>query len=114
MLSMRCSTFGKGDQVGIRVRRESGEDQVIRLPSKAAALSLRRIRNSARTEVDDAADILGISRPLVMHRMDIGDLRFRYVGWHRYTKLKEVLALKTRIEAQQVAMDALAEDAEES
>ena len=62
---------------------------------------------------NDVADILGVSRPLVVHRMDVGDLPFRYVGKHRRTKLKDVLALKTRIEAQQAAMDALAEDAED-
>jgi len=45
--------------------------------------------------------------------MDVGDLPFRFVGKHRRTKLKDVLALKTRVEAQQAAMEALAEDAED-
>ncbi len=45
--------------------------------------------------------------------MDIGDLPFRYVGKHRRTKLKDVLVLKMRIEAQHAAMKALAEDAED-
>lgn len=62
---------------------------------------------------NDAASILGISRPLVVHRMDIGDLPFRYVGKHRRSKLKDVLALKARIDAQRNAMEALAEDAED-
>ena len=30
--------LGKGDQVEVRVRRKSGEDQVIKLPPEAAAL----------------------------------------------------------------------------
>ena len=30
--------LGKGDQVEVRVRRRSGENQVVRLPPKAAAL----------------------------------------------------------------------------
>jgi hypothetical protein len=42
-----------------------------------------------------------------------GDLPFRYVGKHRRTKLKHVLALKTRIDDQRTAMEALAEDAED-
>ena len=45
--------------------------------------------------------------------MDIGELPFRYVGKHRRTKLKDALALKTRIDAQRAAMEALAEDAED-
>jgi hypothetical protein len=43
---------------------------------------------------------------------DIGDLPFRYVGKHRRTRLNNVLALKTKIGAQQTAMETLAEDAE--
>jgi hypothetical protein len=117
--------LGKGDQVELRVRRKSGEDQVVKLPPKAAALletALGHLFQGARVAIlaedqelspNDAADILGISRPLVVHRMDVGDLPFRYVGKHRRTKLKDVLALKTRIEAQQAAMEALADDAED-
>lgn len=117
--------LGKGDQVEVRVRRRSGEDQVVKLPLEAAALLeavLGHLLQGERVAVlaedqelspNDAADILGISRPLVVHRMDVGDLPFRYVGKHRRTKLKDVLALKTRIEAQQTAMEALAEDAED-
>lgn len=116
--------LGKGDQVEVRVRRKSGEDQILRLPPKAAALlqaALGHLLQGERVAVlaedrelspNDAAGILGISRPLVVHRMDIGDLPFRYVGKHRRTKLKDVLVLKTKIDAQHAAMEALAEDAE--
>src|SRR5712691_9922729 len=117
--------LGKGDYVEVKIRRKSGQDQVVRLPPTAAALlesAFGRLLQGERVAVlaedqelspNDAADILGISRPLVVHRMDIGDLPFRYVGKHRRTKLKDVLALKTKIEAQQAAMEALAEDAED-
>jgi hypothetical protein len=117
--------LGKGDQVEVRVRRKSGEDQVVRLPPKAAALletALGHLLQGERVAVlaedqelspNDAADVLGISRPLVVHRMDVGDLPFRYVGKHRRTKLKQVLALKSQIDAQQAAMEALAENAED-
>lgn len=117
--------LGKGDQVEVLVRRRSGEDRVVRLPAKAANLLeavLDRLLQGERVAVlgedrelspNDAANILGISRPLVVHRMDIGDLSFRYVGKHRRAKLKDVLALKTRIDAQQKAMEALAADAED-
>lgn len=117
--------LGRGDQVEVRVRRKSGKDQVVKLPPKAAALleaALGRLLQGGRVAVlaedqelspNDAANVLGISRPLVVHRMDIGDLPFRYVGKHRRTKLKDVLALKAKIDAQQKAMEALAEDAED-
>jgi hypothetical protein len=117
--------LGKGDQVEVRVRRKSGKDQVVRLPVQAATLlesALGHLLQGERVAVlaedqelspNDAADLLGISRPLVVHRMDIGDLPFRYVGKHRRTKLKDVLGLKTKIDAQQAAVAALAEDAED-
>ena len=109
----------------VRVRRRSGKDQVVRLPAQAATLlesALGHLLQGERVAVlaadqelspNDAAGILGISRPLVVHRMDIGDLPFRYVGKHRRTKLKDVLGLKTKIDAQQAAVAALAEDAED-
>lgn len=117
--------LGKGDQVEVRIRRKSGGDQLVKLPPKAAALleaALSRLLQGERVAVltedqelspNDAAEILGISRPLVVHRMDVADLPFRYVGKHRRTKLKDVLALKTKIDAQRRTMEALAEDAED-
>ena len=117
--------LGKGDHVEVKVRRKSGRDQVVRLPPTAAALletALGHLLQGERVAIlaenrelspNDAADILGISRPLVVHRMDVGDLSFRYVGKHRRTKLKDVLALKAKIDAQRSAMEALAEDAED-
>ena len=70
----------KGDQVEIRVRRKSGKDRILRLPPKAAALieaALGPLLEGERVAVlaedqelspNDAAEILGISRPLVVHR----------------------------------------------
>jgi len=115
----------KGDQVEVRVRRKSGKDQIVALPAQAATLlesALGHLLQGERVAVlaqdqelspNEAADILGISCPLVVHRMDTGDLPFRYVGKHRRTKLKDVLALKTKIDAQRAAMETLAEDAED-
>ena len=57
--------------------------------------------------------ILGISRPLVVLRMDRGELPFRYVGKHRRALLKDVLALKSKLDKRQTAMEALAEDTED-
>ncbi len=117
--------LGKGDRIEIRVRRQSGEDQVLRLPPKSAGLihdMLGHLLDGERVAVlaedqelspSEAGEILGISRPLVVHRMDAGDLPFRYVGKHRRAKLKDILALKARIDSQRAVMEALAEDAED-
>jgi hypothetical protein len=51
---------------------------------------------------DAAGKILGISRPLVVRRMDDGRLPFRYERKHRRCKLEDVLKLKAAAEKQTV------------
>lgn len=117
--------LNKGDKVEVRLRIGNRDDRDVQLPQRAVKLVevlLDHLLRGERVAVladepelspTDAAAILGISRPLVVHRMDIGDLPFRYVGKHRRTKLKDVLALKEKLDAQQKALAALAEDTEE-
>ena len=62
---------------------------------------------------NEASTILGISRPLVVHRMEVGDLPFRYVGKHRRARLVDVLTLKARLDAQRAALSALTKDSED-
>jgi excisionase family DNA binding protein len=42
----------------------------------------------------DAGKILGISRPMVVRKMEAGELPFRYEGKHRRCKLEDVLRIK--------------------
>jgi hypothetical protein len=42
----------------------------------------------------DAGKILGISRPMVVRKMEAGELPFRYEGKHRRCKLIDVLQIK--------------------
>jgi hypothetical protein len=121
----RLGKLAKGDRIEVQVKRRGGADQTLSLPPDAAALIkalLGHLLEGDRVAVltedqelspNDAASILGVSRPLVVHRMDIGDLPFRYVGKHRRAKLKDVLGLKTKIDAQRAAMETLADDAED-
>jgi hypothetical protein len=117
--------LAKGDQIEVHIKRCGGDDQTLSLPPEAASLIeslLGHLSQGERVAVltedqelspNDAASILGVSRPLVVHRMDVGDLPFRYVGKHRRATLRDILALKTKIDAQRAAMEALADDAED-
>lgn len=117
--------LAEGDRIELRVRRRDGQDQTVALPPAAISVVetlIARLLSGERVAVlsedqelspTDASAILGISRPLVVLRMDRGDLPFRYVGKHRRALLKDVLALKTKLDAQRSAMEALAEDAED-
>ncbi len=73
----------------------------------------KRTQNSD-TEVGPtrASAILGISLPLAILRMDSGELPFRRIGKRRRVRMKDVLALKARLDAQRVIMDALVADTE--
>ena len=104
----RLGKIGKGDRIEVRVKRGTGPDQTLSLPPDAAALIealLGHLLEGDRVAVltedqelspNDAASILGVSRPLVVHRMEIGELRFRYVGKHRRAKLKDVPVSRAR------------------
>src|SRR6516164_8184925 len=82
-LGEALGSLGKGDRVEVRVRRKSGKDEVLSLPPKAAALletALERLLQGERVAVlaedveispNEAAEILGMSRPLVVYRMDV-------------------------------------------
>jgi hypothetical protein len=114
-----------GDHVELHVRRRDGRDQTLALPP-AAAIAVETLierllsgENVALLTEDrelsptEASEILGISRPLVVVRMDRGDLPFRYVGKHRRASLKDVLTLKAKLDARHEALDALAADTED-
>jgi hypothetical protein len=115
----------KGDRVEVHVTRSAGGEVTTPLPPEAAELIgavLERLFRGEKVAVlsedaevtpNEAAVILGMSRPLVVHRMDIGDLPFRYVGKHRRAKLADVLALKQKLDEQQAALADLAADTED-
>ncbi|MGO9485980.1 MAG: DNA-binding protein [Rhodomicrobium sp.] len=114
----------EGGRLELRVLRPGAEPEAISLPHDAAELIGAVLEHLARGEriailaedaevsPNDAAAILGLSRPLVVHRMEAGDLAFRYVGKHRRAKLKDVLALKEKLDRQSALFDALAEETE--
>ena len=117
--------LGQGDRLELHVRRRGGEDQTVVLPPAAISAMetlLASLLSGGRVAIltedqelspTEASAILGISRPLVVHRMDIGDLPFRYVGKHRRASLKDVLVLKAKLDVQRTAMEGLVDDAED-
>lgn len=67
----------------------------------------------AELSPEAAAKILGVSRPVVYHRMDSGRLPFRQVGSHRRVLYKDVLALKAFEEERRGFSKAMSEDTDE-
>jgi hypothetical protein len=114
-----------GDRLELYVRDAGGKERTLTIPPSAAsaveallAHMLRGERVAVLAENQEVSPseisaILGISHPLVVLRMDRGDLPFRYVGKHRRALLKDVLSLKSKLDKRQTAMEALAEETEE-
>lgn len=119
---------GAGDRVEVRIVRADGwGEEALALPPAAASLAgdlLKRacdegagavalLAEEAELSPEEAAAILGISRPLVRRRMDGGVLPYRRVGAHRRLRLADVLALKRREAPVCAAMEELAADTDE-
>lgn len=114
-----------GDRLELHVRDAGGKERTLLIPPSAVPAVEALLAHMLRGErvavlVEDqelspseASSILGISRPLVVLRMHQGDLPFRYVGKHRRALLKDVLALKSKLDKRQTAIEALAEDTED-
>lgn len=113
---------GDDDRIEIVVHRRDGTVESRALPAEAARVVravLDRLYAGGKVAVlgedaeltpNEVAEVVGLSRPLVVRRMEAGDLPFRWVGSHRRSALGDVLAFKTRLDEQQKAMDAMAAD----
>jgi excisionase family DNA binding protein len=114
-----------GDDGGLFIQKRTGEQVTVELPAAVLAaigMVLARVVESddvmlvnkeAELTPEQAARILGISRPLVYHRMDSGRLPYREVGTHRRVLVRDVLALKQFEENRRRASRELAEDTDD-
>lgn len=115
-----------GDEVEVRVvHKDGGGEERVPLTSAAAGAAGEMLAHAAgggavtvlaedaEVSPEDAATILGISRPLVRRRMDAGALPFRRVGAHRRLRLADVLDLRRREAPMRAALEELAADTED-
>jgi excisionase family DNA binding protein len=115
---------GTHDAVELSIMHTDGTRETVRMPQTAVTVlrdALAKLLNSERVAVlredaelspEQAAAVLGVSRPLVVRRMDSGRLPFRYVGAHRRCRLSEVLKLQQAEQQQRDAIGRLADDTE--
>lgn len=101
-----------GDQVEI----PEEVHQVLRkiVDALAHGLAVTVAPTSTTVTTQQAADLLGVTRPTVIKFLDQGDIPFTRVGTHRRLLLSDVLAYRERRRAQQyAALEATAIDLDE-
>lgn len=112
------------DVAQLTARRPGAAERPLDLPPHVAALVaslLTRLQGGERIaivsqeqdiSVEEASAILGLPGPLVMHRMNTGDLPSHYDGDERRVRIKDVVALKRKVDLTQTALDELAQETE--
>jgi excisionase family DNA binding protein len=118
--SRRLSRFIKKDQ-SFRLTPRGHVEDTVEIPASAAALLLRLLSDMAaghavtlipvhaELTTQQAADLLGVSRPFVVKQIEEGKLPFRKVGSHRRVLFRDLMNYKREMNAaRQKSLDALA------
>lgn len=93
----------------VRIASEEGE-QVVSIPASAVPLIRNLLQEmgkgktvscmASETELttQQAADLLSVSRPFLIERLDSGEIPCRKVGSHRRVQFSDVIAYKRRMD----------------
>ncbi len=118
----RATTLANG---GLFLTTASGENIFAELPAPVLRLMQQvmttmvesheafLLRADEEVSPEKAAELLGISRPIVYQRMDSGKLPFRQVGTHRRIRAADVAELKRFEDRRRSFAAAISEDTEE-
>jgi excisionase family DNA binding protein len=83
------------------------------LVEMAAGNAVTLIPVHAELTTQQAAEILGVSRPFVVSQLEAGQLKFHKVGTHRRIHFLDIMAYKQRMTSERKkALDELADQAQ--
>jgi|ERR1035441_1356744 excisionase family DNA binding protein len=104
-LDLRVMSFVKEPTVRIPPSVARLLVQILDEMSRGNAVKLIPVRAELTTQ--EAADMLNVSRPTLIHWLNEGKIEFRKVGTHRRIRLESVTSYKRQLDAERMA--ALAE-----
>jgi excisionase family DNA binding protein len=96
---------------GLFLTKADGERVMAEMP--ASLLRAFVFKPEDEVSPERAAELLGVSRPIVHQRMDSGKLPFRQVGTHRRIRAADVAELKQFEERRRSFAAALSDDTED-
>lgn len=124
--SRRLSSLIGKDRVRVLIPGEGRRALPIELPKGAVNLLARILTEmaagnavalipiQAELTTQQAASILGVSRPFLIRQMEAKKIPFRKIGTHRRIRFRDVLDYKRRIDAdRERVLDQLAAEAQE-
>ena len=88
----RRALAGRGDTVALSVSRETAELLARVVDARAQGGHVLVTKGDAEVTPNQAADLLGVSRPQVRKMMDAGALEFRMVGSHHRIAVSSIQA----------------------
>lgn len=99
-----------GDEVQVRLSRETAELVARVVDARARGQQILVTRGNAEVTPNEAAELLGMSRPQVRKLMDQGVLDFRKVGSHHRIRVSSIQAfLDAERPRRRAALDDLAD-----
>lgn len=101
---------GDGDEVQVSLSRETAELVARIVDARARGQQILVTRGHAEVTPNEAAELLGMSRPQVRKLMDQGSLEFRKVGAHHRIRVSSIQAfLDAERPRRRAALDDLAD-----
>jgi excisionase family DNA binding protein len=124
--SRRLSRFAKQERLTLRLPTTDHETETIELPRPVVGLLMRILTQMAEGNAvtlmpihaelttQQAASILGVSRPFLIKQMKEKRIPYRRIGTHRRVRFEDLMNYKNRIDAERAkVLEQLAAQAQE-
>ncbi len=124
--SRRLNSLAEQDHVQVLIRADDKHSSAVELPRAAVGLLMRILTEMAEGNAitlipihaelttQQAASVLGVSRPFLIQQMEAGKIPFRKIGTHRRIRFQDIMDYKRCIDAdREKVLDKLAIEAQE-